>query len=1555
MTKQIRIYLFLFLATLLAGLPAYGQVGSGIITLTTAKSVGEKIDLYIRAYGGFIVEGAERTSSDDYKLKDQLIVIRGNVTELICDQTITDDSDINSYNRLTTLNASGCPTLERLDCSYNELTNLNVSGCTALTRLYCSVNRLTALDVSGCTALTELRCSINQLTSLNVSGCTALAKLNCYVNQLTKLDVSSCTALTTLDCYGNPLTSLDVSGCTALTELECYDNKLPDLDISSCSALEKLECYGNQLTTLDVSQNTALKELYCYSNQLTGLDLTNNTALEKLYCYSNQIKAPEMALLVKSLVNRQGQTPGRFVVHYRSDSEGNLCYSHDVDLAREKSWFTFTTYGYTFSESIYNGEPSPNFAVTQTIEGEGTLNIIGATDLTAVPYATELTIEATPAEGYELTVLTANGTDILASKKCVVADATEVKATFTKKKFAVTITEEGEGTLAASGADDLAAVPYGTELTFTAAPSEGYELTALTANGTDIFATQKVEVKEAVEVVATFSKKKFATITLTHEGEGTLNATGAADLTRVSYDIELTIEATPAEGYELTALVANGVDILSTKKFVVKKDTEVKAVFAKKTFVVTLTKDGEGTLTATGAAELTLVPYGTELTVEATPAEGYVLKALTANGTNIQRTKKVVVKEATEVKATFAKKTFGVTLSCNEYGNISIVESVDPNAVPYGTELTIKAQGIGEMYELTALTANGTDILATKKLVVTGATEVKATFAKKTFAVTLTKVGEGTLNATGADNLNAVEYGAELTIEATPAEGYYLMALTANGTDILATKKVVVKEATEVKATFAKKTFGVTLISNELGSISIVESVDLKAIPYGTELTVKAQARDAKYELKALTANGVDILATKKFIVTRPTEVKATFAKPGFAVTLVKEGEGKLNATGTDDLTAVPEGTELTIEATPAEGYYLMALTANGTNILTTKKVVVKGATEVKATFAKKTFSVTLISNKLGNISIVESVDPDAVPYGTELTIKAQGKDAKCELTALTANGVDILATKKFVVTGSTVVKATFTKPGFAVTLTKEGEGTLNATGADNLNAVEIDTELTIEATPAEGYYLMALTANGTDILATRKVVVKEAMEVKATFVKKTFTVTLTKEAGEGKLAATGAADLTAVPYGTELTIEATPEAGYELKALTANGADILATKKFVVKGATEIKATFVMKPFTVTLTKEGEGTLNATGADNLNAVAYGTELTIEATPAEGYYLMALTANGTDILATRKVVVKESTEVKAIFVKKTFTVTLTKEGEGTLNATGADDINAVPFGTELTIEATPAEGYTLVALTANGTDILATKKVVVKEATEVKAIFVKKTFAVKLTKEGEGTLNATGVDNLNAVAYGTELTIEATPTAGYELKELTANGTDILATKKVVVKEATELKAIFAKKTFGVTLTHEGEGTLNAIGADNLNAVAYGTELTIDATPAEGYTLVALTANGTDILATKKFTVTAATEIKATFTKKTAADRVEAGTVRLYPNPASAYVNVKAAKADALVRLYDANGTLLYEARTDDHGMLQFELSAYAEGTYLLLVDGNAQRLLIQR
>ena len=686
MTKQIRIYLFLFLATLLAGLPAYGQVGSGIITMTTAKNVGEQIYLYIIAYDDFTIDGVEEQPLQGYKLytiTNQQIVIRGNVIALDCPR-----------NSLTSLDVSGCTALTTLTCNDNRLTALDVSGCTALTTLTCYQNQLTALDLSGCIALTTLTCYQNQLTALDVSGCTALTSLDCGDNQLTALDVSGCTALTKLSCIRNQLTALDVSGCTALTELSCWKNRLTALDVSDCTALTQLKCNYNLLASLNASGCTALTQLTCYGNRLTALDVSDCTALTELKCYNNQIRGPEMTLLVKSLVNRPRLSPGRFVVYCYSEPEGNLCYSHDVDLAREKNWFTFSING--SSESIYNGKPSTQFSVTKTIEGEGTLNVIGTADLNAVLEGTELTIKATPAEGYELTALTANGTNILATKKIVVKGATEIKATFAKKTFTVTLTKEGEGTLNATGADNLNAVEYGNELTIEATPAEGYTLVALTANGADILATKKVVVKEATEVKATFAKKTF-TVTLTKEGEGILRSTGAGNLKSVMYATELTIIATPADGYELKALTANGADILASKKVVVKENTEVKAIFTKKTFAVELTQEGEGLLDATGADDLSAVPLDTELTIVATPADGYELKALTANGTDILATKKFVVKGATKIKATFTKKT-----AANRVESSSVRLYPNP-ASTYVNVKAAKADALVRLYD-----ANGT-------------------------------------------------------------------------------------------------------------------------------------------------------------------------------------------------------------------------------------------------------------------------------------------------------------------------------------------------------------------------------------------------------------------------------------------------------------------------------------------------------------------------------------------------------------------------------------------------------------------------------------------------------------------------------------------------------------------------------------------------------------------------------------------------------------------------------------------------------------------------------
>ena len=464
MNKQLRIWLFALLSTLLA---STSLLAKGFITMTTSRASVPFIFLTIRANGSVSIYGVQGSALTDgsrkcYILTGQWITIRGDVTYLECSSNQLSSLGVSgcsalttldcSGNELTSLNLSGCTALTELSCFSNQLTSLNLSGCTALTTLECNNNQLTSLNVSDCTSLTTLECDSNQLTSLDVSGCTSLTKLNCWGNQLTSLNVSGCTALTTLDCLRNQLANLDLSSCTALTTLSCWDNQLTSLDVSGCTSLTMLDCQLNQLTSLDVSGCTSLTMLNCLRNQLTSLDLSGHKALTALNCsenllrkidlsgctsiilltcHRNQIKAPEMANLVNSLPDLQGKGVGLFKVFYDGSGEGNVCLAAHVATAQAKGWKTqFTRSYYDEAWYDYTGADNALYAVSSWSTFGGSISFTGADNLNAVPYGTELTVVATPAYGYKLTKLTANGKDILETKRFEVTENTRVEATF---------------------------------------------------------------------------------------------------------------------------------------------------------------------------------------------------------------------------------------------------------------------------------------------------------------------------------------------------------------------------------------------------------------------------------------------------------------------------------------------------------------------------------------------------------------------------------------------------------------------------------------------------------------------------------------------------------------------------------------------------------------------------------------------------------------------------------------------------------------------------------------------------------------------------------------------------------------------------------------------------------------------------------------------------------------------------------------------------------------------------------------------------------------------
>ena len=102
-------------------------------------------------------------------------------------------------------------------------------------------------------------------------------------------------------------------------------------------------------------------------------------------------------------------------------------------------------------------------------------------------------------------------------------------------------------------------------------------------------------------------------------------------------------------------------------------------------------------------------------------------------------------------------------------------------------------------------------------------------------------------------------------------------------------------------------------------------------------------------------------------------------------------------------------------------------------------------------------------------------------------------------------NGAKVIARQKgfmyeVILAGADATVTIIEVPTFAVTLKKEGEGTLAIKDANALQKVMQGTELVVEVEREFGYSLTSLTVNGKDILKEKKFTVTENCEVKAVF-----------------------------------------------------------------------------------------------------------------------------------------------------------------------------------------------------------------------------------------------------------------------------------------------------------------------------------------------------------------------------------------------------------------------------------------------------------------------
>ena len=421
------------------------------------------------------------------------------------------------------------------------------------------------------------------------------------------------------------------------------------------------------------------------------------------------------------------------------------------------------------------------------------------------------------------------------------------------------------------------------------------------------------------------------------------------------------------------------------------------------------------------------------------------------------------------------------------------------------------------------------------------------------------------------------------------------------------------------------------------------------------------------------------------------------------------------------------------------------------------------------------------------------------------------------------------------------------------------------------------------------------------------------------------------------KKGVTSIASQSSVEIGTQLTVVATANQGYELEALMINNKKVnptfdptLRTYKtnFTAEKATTISATFKRKIEKATITykpatngnlvvKQGANTL-ASGT----SVEKGTQLTVVATANQGYELEALMINNKKV--------ENPTFDPAL---RTYKANFTAEKATTISATFKRKIEKV------TITYKPATNGNLIV------------------------------------KQGANTL-ASGA----SVEKGTQLSVVATANQGYELEALMINNKKVenptfdptLRTYKAnfTAEKATTISATFKRKIEKVTITYKPATNGNLVIKKGANALASGssvekgTQLTIVATANQGYELkngkvlfgdkeLALTREGQ--VYTGTFVVETSVEISAEFIATTALSAIDSPSIMVYPNPASHKVQISNANPNSEVALYNMDGLLLQQVTTNAEGEVTLPVATLPTGHYLVRIGSSSVLVDIRR
>ena len=351
-------------------------------------------------------------------------------------------------------------------------------------------------------------------------------------------------------------------------------------------------------------------------------------------------------------------------------------------------------------------------------------------------------------------------------------------------------------------------------------------------------------------------------------GEVLLNGSNLSEIT-VDEDEPLTVGFSTVEGYSISKVTVNGVDVTSLivdgmlRYESIDSNMEIDVTFSIITFKLSVPADLTGGHILVNGDDVvsSTVNYGSRLEISVVPHKGYTLKSMTVSGvdvtTSLTENQTYIINRVTSdvvVQAVFEPIVYTVSaVATTDYGTLTLNGIAGDCRVAFGSPVVIGVTPAHEGCYLESLTVDGTDVTAFVENgvytieSVESDIAVEAVFGIRMYAVDFvfdSERGYIYSDLFGSDTSGSVAHGSKLLLVIRPAEGFEIESVLLDGVDVtshLTDNGELVIESVKgphrVEAVFAVRRLRLNILGLEGGKLAM-------RYDYGSPVTMFVEPAD---------------------------------------------------------------------------------------------------------------------------------------------------------------------------------------------------------------------------------------------------------------------------------------------------------------------------------------------------------------------------------------------------------------------------------------------------------------------------------------------------------------------------------------------------------------------------------------------------------------------------------------------------------------------------------------------------------------------------------------